>query len=307
MTKKYEEVEISKIIVKDRLRKVDDEDYILLLQENISEIGLIEPIVIDTKNVLLAGGHRLKACLNLGMKTIPCLRQPETTNDEDLKRVIEVSENLIRKNLSAKDTCIQYNILAEYYKNKGVKRPAAKMAETNNDTERMNYFRIKIGELLQKKNIYSKLSDDITITSLIQLTKSPEVVDNIIIPSISVLNEKDIKEALNDNRRKTNGFGLINAESSKKREELEELEDEVDNNNTNTNNSNSVNLEVEHKIEDTKRSEETDLNDFIILKNDLTEFMCSLLEESQTSISKSELKRILIDSKSKIEEFISKC
>ena len=67
------------------MRKVDDEDYILLLQENISEIGLIEPIVIDTKNVLLAGGHRLKACLNLGMKTIPCLRQPETTNDEDLK------------------------------------------------------------------------------------------------------------------------------------------------------------------------------------------------------------------------------
>ena len=37
-------------------------DHVLVLALSIEALGLIEPIVLDQRNVLLAGGHRLAAC-----------------------------------------------------------------------------------------------------------------------------------------------------------------------------------------------------------------------------------------------------
>lgn len=44
--------------------------HVIDLMESIAALGLIEPIVVDSRNRLLAGGHRLAACRLLGQSDI---------------------------------------------------------------------------------------------------------------------------------------------------------------------------------------------------------------------------------------------
>ena len=62
-------IPISKIIVKDRIRK--DYGDIKELANDIRDNGLINPPVINKDYVLLAGERRLRACKSLGWKQIP--------------------------------------------------------------------------------------------------------------------------------------------------------------------------------------------------------------------------------------------
>ena len=75
MTKpKYIEMEISKIKIL-KGRRVFDKDNINFLAESIDNQGLLEPIIITQKNILVAGHRRLTACKQLGLKTIPCIKK----------------------------------------------------------------------------------------------------------------------------------------------------------------------------------------------------------------------------------------
>lgn len=64
------------------------------LKNSIKEIGLIHPIVIDTKGVLIAGKRRLQACKELGLE--PVYRTVDFSNP--LKA--EIDENTQRKDFS---------------------------------------------------------------------------------------------------------------------------------------------------------------------------------------------------------------
>lgn len=68
------------------------------LAESIREIGLLNPITVTTKGVLISGWHRLEACRSLGWKNIPAI---SVTLGAVRTELAEIDENLIRNDLSA--------------------------------------------------------------------------------------------------------------------------------------------------------------------------------------------------------------
>lgn len=88
---------IDSITVGDRLR--DDMGNIDALAESIREHGLLHPITVDEEGVLIAGGRRLAAMRKLGFEAVPA-RHWQTLDEND-RRLIELEENLQRKDLTA--------------------------------------------------------------------------------------------------------------------------------------------------------------------------------------------------------------
>ena len=86
-------MEIKKIKVNKRIRK--DLGDLSDLKNSIEEIGLLQPIVIDKENNLIAGERRLASCKELGMDDID-------VNIVDLKNTFkgECDENMVRKNFT---------------------------------------------------------------------------------------------------------------------------------------------------------------------------------------------------------------
>ena len=66
-----EQVEVSKIIVVDRIRK--DFGNIKELAQSIKLVGLLQPIIITKQYILVFGQRRLEAVKSLGLKTITAL------------------------------------------------------------------------------------------------------------------------------------------------------------------------------------------------------------------------------------------
>lgn len=93
------EVDIDTIVVGDRLRTdfgdIDD------LAESIAAVGLIQPIVLNQDNTLVAGERRFRAHRKLGRKTIKVVYLQ--TLDEGHKTILEATENIQRKNFDWKE------------------------------------------------------------------------------------------------------------------------------------------------------------------------------------------------------------
>jgi len=95
------------IEVGERLRVVD-RDYAALIAESLAERGLDTPIIVtgpgaDGRHTLIAGGHRVEAARLAGWRDIPA-RVIEA--DELQAKLIEIDENLIRRELSALDRAV---------------------------------------------------------------------------------------------------------------------------------------------------------------------------------------------------------
>lgn len=113
-------IDITKIIPGERFRK--DYGNLDSLEADIKEHGLIHPIAIvrepDDTFMLLAGGRRFKACLDLGWKEIPCnVYEPPIT--DFARRSIELMENVIRKDMTFEEEVrlkreIHKHFVAEY-------------------------------------------------------------------------------------------------------------------------------------------------------------------------------------------------
>ena len=86
---------IKDVKVGNRMRQLD-EDKVLELMSSYRESGQINPISLDQDQTLLAGHHRLEAARKLGWETIDA----KVFEVDDLhKRLIEISENLVRNDL----------------------------------------------------------------------------------------------------------------------------------------------------------------------------------------------------------------
>lgn len=84
-------------IAEDRQRK--DFGDIEELAKSIEQTnGVIQPIVVDEANLLIAGERRLRACKHLGHTTIEARRLKSLSQSE--KHLIELEENVKRKNLT---------------------------------------------------------------------------------------------------------------------------------------------------------------------------------------------------------------
>jgi ParB family chromosome partitioning protein len=94
------QIPIEDIIVKKRIRK--DLGDIAALAESMNRFGLICPIVLSDKNVLIAGGRRLEAARSLGWRTINAViaRIPEGIS----KLEFEAEENLQRRDFTPGET-----------------------------------------------------------------------------------------------------------------------------------------------------------------------------------------------------------
>ena len=92
-------VAISEIVVDEAVRIRKDVGNIEVLQSSIEKVGLINPVMIDENNNLIAGYRRLTACKNLGWTEI------EVTvvqlNGDLIKMLdVEIAENFFRKDFT---------------------------------------------------------------------------------------------------------------------------------------------------------------------------------------------------------------
>lgn len=92
----YHSIAVDSITVGERFRKEPGD--IQSLADNIKEYGLLHPLVIDDDHNLLAGGRRYMAVRLLGWEKVDCHYLREL--DEISRRRIELSENLLRKDLT---------------------------------------------------------------------------------------------------------------------------------------------------------------------------------------------------------------
>jgi ParB family transcriptional regulator, chromosome partitioning protein len=90
------EIAIADIKVRFRLRD-PDEEKVSEIMESISQIGLLNPITLDTHHHLIAGFHRLLAYKSLKKKTIPAIIKDV---DNKYGELCEIDENLKRAELS---------------------------------------------------------------------------------------------------------------------------------------------------------------------------------------------------------------
>lgn len=93
------ELDIDLIKVKKRVRNRNA--LIEPLEESIKKYGLLEPILVDQKNRLIAGYQRLKAYKNLGHKTI-LAKIIEVKSDEEFL-LLELEENTCRLQFSSEE------------------------------------------------------------------------------------------------------------------------------------------------------------------------------------------------------------
>ena len=92
-------VSIKDIIVKKRIRK--DLGDIASLAESFNTYGQLTPIVINKKNILVAGGRRLEAAKLIGWQTINAVI---VDCSEELRQLeFEVQENMHRKDFNAEE------------------------------------------------------------------------------------------------------------------------------------------------------------------------------------------------------------
>jgi N6-adenosine-specific RNA methylase IME4/ParB-like chromosome segregation protein Spo0J len=86
---------ISEIVLNDNRRKVDAAK-VKELAESIKQLGLINPITINSNNVLIAGNHRLEAFKLLGKDEI---KVSVLDLNNLLAELAEIDENLVRNEL----------------------------------------------------------------------------------------------------------------------------------------------------------------------------------------------------------------
>jgi len=92
------------------------------LEESIGKVGLINPLIIDENESLVAGYRRLQACKNLGFQEVEVV--VVDFNGDPLKKLdIEVAENFFRKDFTPEEilaTEVKRREILESRRKKGI-------------------------------------------------------------------------------------------------------------------------------------------------------------------------------------------
>ncbi len=116
-------VRIEDIKVKKRIRK--NNGGIDELAESMRIYGLLNPIVIDTDCVLIAGFRRLQAAKTLGWSSIPAT--VVDTEDKAARVALELEENIQRSNFTHEELLEGYEVLKKLQNPGFFRRIAAKI------------------------------------------------------------------------------------------------------------------------------------------------------------------------------------
>jgi ParB family chromosome partitioning protein len=96
------QIPLDEIIVRKRIRK--EMGDIASLAESMKRFGQMSPIVINSRNQLIAGGRRLEAARYLGWRTINAVVMD--ISDSLSKLEYEVEENLQRQNFTDEEIAL---------------------------------------------------------------------------------------------------------------------------------------------------------------------------------------------------------
>lgn len=107
----FRKLPISSIIVDRDNRQRRELEGIEELAASISQVGLINPIVITDDLRLIAGERRLAAHIHLGLTEIDTISKKDLS--EEALQIIELEENVKRKDLPWKDEC---QAVAKYHR-----------------------------------------------------------------------------------------------------------------------------------------------------------------------------------------------
>ena len=111
------QIQVDEIRIRKRIRK--DPGDLRPLMESMRKHGILNPIVITTQNVLVAGYRRLEAAKRLGWQSVPV--QVIDANDALTLLEIEIEENAARKDFSSDEMADAFTRM-DKLKNPGVIR-----------------------------------------------------------------------------------------------------------------------------------------------------------------------------------------
>lgn len=60
----------------------NNDNAVEFVANSIKAFGFRNPIIVDRKNVIIAGHTRLKAAKSIGLETVPCIRADDLTEDQ---------------------------------------------------------------------------------------------------------------------------------------------------------------------------------------------------------------------------------
>ena len=109
------QIAIDDIKVKRRARQ--QEEDIEPLMDSMRRYGLLNPVIVNSRNVLIAGARRLEAAKRLGWHTISATVLDST--DKVIELEIEIEENTQRANLTEQELMSAYTRL-ERFKNPNI-------------------------------------------------------------------------------------------------------------------------------------------------------------------------------------------
>jgi DNA modification methylase len=166
--KNNETLQINQVRVADRVRK--DFGDIDELCNSITEVGLIQPIVVTRLDYrLIAGERRLRALTKLGVKDlIHAIHFIYTDEVDSLKlKAMEYEENLKRKNFTWQEEVVaKKGLLETLQKIHGIARPGAPTHQEIIGVVSKGFGINKLANLLGESN--AKTSQDIELAALLQ-------------------------------------------------------------------------------------------------------------------------------------------
>jgi ParB family chromosome partitioning protein len=98
------QIPIDDIVIKKRVRK--ELGDLTPLVESLRRFGLMHPILVNKRNVLVSGRRRLEAAKTLGWKTINAVTVD--ARDTLTKLELEVEENVQRRELTSEEVARAY-------------------------------------------------------------------------------------------------------------------------------------------------------------------------------------------------------
>ena len=79
---KYGQIAIEALIPYERNARTHSEAQVEKIANSIREFGFLNPVLIDQKNMIIAGHGRVLAAKKLGLKQVPCLKVEDLTETQ---------------------------------------------------------------------------------------------------------------------------------------------------------------------------------------------------------------------------------
>ena len=104
------------------------------LKNSIKKIGIVTPLIINSKNELLSGERRLRAAQELGLETVP-VKVEEKWNEEK-QECWKLMENIQRKDLTVSEEAFAFKKHLETFKKSTITSLAGLLGKTKDYVER---------------------------------------------------------------------------------------------------------------------------------------------------------------------------